>query len=209
MVMVGFPMITRVKYCSGTVSSNTWASVLQATECNLAASWGLWNVISFSIQNLCCGKPPQGLGLCFSSMGYTERVLRQPTFMISNSLIEECWSQEPSRRPTFRQIIKRLEDIDNHLTYKRQWKVHNGNTRIFLINLIRYKGKCIYGFCTRVLKLLSKAACILCFCLFIFSYIISLIISWVGKQQLVIVYLELDPTYIATIKFPDFFFWHY
>ncbi|XP_048328295.2 integrin-linked protein kinase 1 isoform X2 [Ziziphus jujuba] len=38
-------------------------------------------------------------------------------------LIEECWSEEPFNRPTFRQIIKRLEDINTQLAQKRQWKV--------------------------------------------------------------------------------------
>lgn len=38
-------------------------------------------------------------------------------------LIEECWNKEPFNRPTFRQIIKRLEDAYNQLARKRQWKI--------------------------------------------------------------------------------------
>ncbi|KAK9284901.1 hypothetical protein L1049_024082 [Liquidambar formosana] len=38
-------------------------------------------------------------------------------------LIEECWSEKPIQRPTFRQIINRLEDISNQLGHKSRWKV--------------------------------------------------------------------------------------
>ncbi|KAM4101052.1 hypothetical protein ACB094_05G113700 [Castanea mollissima] len=38
-------------------------------------------------------------------------------------LIEECWSEKPARRPTFRQVITRLESIHNSLANKRRWKV--------------------------------------------------------------------------------------
>ncbi|KAJ7960701.1 putative Protein kinase [Quillaja saponaria] len=38
-------------------------------------------------------------------------------------LIEECWSEEPYRRPAFRQIISRLEYISCYLAQKRCWKV--------------------------------------------------------------------------------------
>ncbi|KAE9606335.1 hypothetical protein Lal_00013593 [Lupinus albus] len=37
-------------------------------------------------------------------------------------LIEECWDEKPSRRPTFRQIIEILEDTNFHLAQKRGWK---------------------------------------------------------------------------------------
>ncbi|KAJ0111398.1 hypothetical protein Patl1_01489 [Pistacia atlantica] len=37
-------------------------------------------------------------------------------------LIEECWSEEPFKRPTFRQIITRLDYIYNQLPHKRHWK---------------------------------------------------------------------------------------
>ncbi|KAJ4729067.1 putative Protein kinase [Melia azedarach] len=38
-------------------------------------------------------------------------------------LIEECWSEEPFRRPTFRQIILRLDNISSQFSRRRQWKV--------------------------------------------------------------------------------------
>ncbi|XP_014518991.1 serine/threonine-protein kinase STY17 [Vigna radiata var. radiata] len=38
-------------------------------------------------------------------------------------LIEECWNENPAMRPTFRQIITRLEFIYNAIGQKRRWKV--------------------------------------------------------------------------------------
>ncbi|XP_068640579.1 serine/threonine-protein kinase 12-like [Aristolochia californica] len=38
-------------------------------------------------------------------------------------LIEECWNENPVRRPTFRQIIDRLSRIYTHLYQKKRWKV--------------------------------------------------------------------------------------
>ncbi|KAK4589450.1 hypothetical protein RGQ29_020146 [Quercus rubra] len=38
-------------------------------------------------------------------------------------LIEECWSEKPAKRPTFRQVITRLESMHNSLVHKRRWKV--------------------------------------------------------------------------------------
>ncbi|XP_057726007.1 integrin-linked protein kinase 1 [Arachis stenosperma] len=38
-------------------------------------------------------------------------------------LIEECWDEKPYRRPTFSQIIGRLEDINYHHDQKKRWKV--------------------------------------------------------------------------------------
>ncbi|XP_009360791.2 integrin-linked protein kinase 1 [Pyrus x bretschneideri] len=38
-------------------------------------------------------------------------------------LIEECWNENPARRPAFRQIILRLESMYNALGHKRRWKV--------------------------------------------------------------------------------------
>jgi len=38
-------------------------------------------------------------------------------------LIEECWSEKPAKRPTFRQIIRRLESINNHFGHTKHWKV--------------------------------------------------------------------------------------
>ncbi|KAL8236079.1 hypothetical protein R6Q59_017160 [Mikania micrantha] len=38
-------------------------------------------------------------------------------------LIEECWHENPDKRPTFRKIISRLESIYNSFTRRRRWKV--------------------------------------------------------------------------------------
>ncbi|XP_057949727.1 integrin-linked protein kinase 1 isoform X2 [Malania oleifera] len=38
-------------------------------------------------------------------------------------LIENCWNEKPAKRPTFGQIIARLESIYNKLGHKRRWKV--------------------------------------------------------------------------------------
>ncbi|XP_062160699.1 integrin-linked protein kinase 1 isoform X1 [Alnus glutinosa] len=38
-------------------------------------------------------------------------------------LIEECWSENPAKRPTFRQIIRKLESIHNSFGHPRHWKV--------------------------------------------------------------------------------------
>ncbi|PWA88054.1 serine-threonine/tyrosine-protein kinase catalytic domain-containing protein [Artemisia annua] len=38
-------------------------------------------------------------------------------------LIEECWHENPSKRPPFRQIIIRLESIYNSFERKSRWKV--------------------------------------------------------------------------------------
>ncbi|KAH9770867.1 Integrin-linked protein kinase family [Citrus sinensis] len=38
-------------------------------------------------------------------------------------LIEDCWSEEPFRRPTFRQILMKLDHISDQLSIKRHWKV--------------------------------------------------------------------------------------
>ncbi|WZY68887.1 integrin-linked protein kinase 1 [Brassica rapa] len=39
------------------------------------------------------------------------------------TLIEECWQDKPAKRPTFREIIKRLESILHHMGHKRQWRM--------------------------------------------------------------------------------------
>ncbi|KAL9236863.1 hypothetical protein vseg_011485 [Gypsophila vaccaria] len=36
-------------------------------------------------------------------------------------LIEECWNDDPVKRPTFRQIIRKLDHIYNHLGRKKRW----------------------------------------------------------------------------------------
>lgn len=38
-------------------------------------------------------------------------------------LIEECWNEKPAKRPTFKQIITRLESIHNSINHKRHWKI--------------------------------------------------------------------------------------
>lgn len=38
-------------------------------------------------------------------------------------LIEQCWSENPADRPTFKEIIERLTNIQNHIAHKRRWKV--------------------------------------------------------------------------------------
>ncbi|XP_076924686.1 serine/threonine-protein kinase 12-like isoform X1 [Bidens hawaiensis] len=38
-------------------------------------------------------------------------------------LIEECWHEDPAKRPTFRKIISRLESIYNSFNRRRRWKV--------------------------------------------------------------------------------------
>ncbi|XP_011082949.1 serine/threonine-protein kinase HT1 isoform X1 [Sesamum indicum] len=37
-------------------------------------------------------------------------------------LIEDCWDEKPSKRPTFREIILKLDAINKHYCHKRQWK---------------------------------------------------------------------------------------
>ncbi|KAL5720396.1 hypothetical protein ACHQM5_013068 [Ranunculus cassubicifolius] len=37
-------------------------------------------------------------------------------------LINECWNEMPTRRPTFREIIKRLDEISKHIARKGHWK---------------------------------------------------------------------------------------
>lgn len=37
-------------------------------------------------------------------------------------LIEDCWKDNPSERPTFREIISKLDDINSHLIRGKRWK---------------------------------------------------------------------------------------
>ncbi|KAL9260001.1 Serine/threonine-protein kinase 12-like protein [Drosera capensis] len=38
-------------------------------------------------------------------------------------LIEECWSDNAAKRPTFREIIVRLDHIYDNIGRKKRWKV--------------------------------------------------------------------------------------
>ncbi|KAF5176081.1 Integrin-linked protein kinase [Thalictrum thalictroides] len=52
---------------------------------------------------------------------------RAPTKHYSHGLrelIEDCWSELPARRPTFRVVIERLDNINKRNTQKRRWKVN-------------------------------------------------------------------------------------
>lgn len=42
-------------------------------------------------------------------------------------LIQECWSDKPFKRPTFRKIIARLDGIDKQLAQNRRWKIGDLN----------------------------------------------------------------------------------
>ncbi|KAG8385380.1 hypothetical protein BUALT_Bualt03G0037000 [Buddleja alternifolia] len=44
-------------------------------------------------------------------------------FCLFARLIEECWSEKPATRPTFKQIIPRLEAIYNSFGHRKCWKV--------------------------------------------------------------------------------------
>ncbi|OVA14292.1 Protein kinase domain [Macleaya cordata] len=66
---------------------------------------------------------------------------RAPAKLYSHGLrelIEQCWSENPASRPTFREIIKKLDAIDNHLLRKRHWKANIlkcfGNLDVFWKN---------------------------------------------------------------------------
>ncbi|RVW21331.1 Integrin-linked protein kinase 1 [Vitis vinifera] len=54
---------------------------------------------------------------------------RAPSKLYSHGLkelIEECWNENPTKRPTFGQILTRLDRIYNHLGHKRRWKIAMG-----------------------------------------------------------------------------------
>lgn len=44
-------------------------------------------------------------------------------------LIEDCWNENPAKRPTFRQIIARLDTVYVHIGHEKRWKV--GTLRCF------------------------------------------------------------------------------
>ncbi|PIN21363.1 Tyrosine kinase [Handroanthus impetiginosus] len=37
-------------------------------------------------------------------------------------LIEDCWDEKPSKRPTFSEIILKLDEVNKHLVHKGRWK---------------------------------------------------------------------------------------
>lgn len=37
-------------------------------------------------------------------------------------LIENCWDEQPSKRPSFKEIIVKLDDLNKHIVQKRRWK---------------------------------------------------------------------------------------
>ncbi|KAI4308065.1 hypothetical protein L6164_031180 [Bauhinia variegata] len=91
------------------------------------------DVFSFALilQEMIEGRPP------FSTKPENEvpkayAVNERPPFKASpknyayglRELIQNCWDEEPYKKPTFRQIIERLECICHHLAQKRRWKVN-------------------------------------------------------------------------------------
>ncbi|OMP06010.1 hypothetical protein COLO4_08392 [Corchorus olitorius] len=56
---------------------------------------------------------------------------------VLKELIEECWSEEPFKRPPFRHIITRLYHINNQLAHKRRWKVSLSSFSFFLSHINR------------------------------------------------------------------------
>lgn len=68
-------------------------------------------------------------------------------------LIEECWNEKPALRPTFKQIIPRLESIYNKFGHKRRWKVNPSVIMLFFTISMRLSGVqciCILNFHIRV-----------------------------------------------------------
>lgn len=55
---------------------------------------------------------------------YGEFQVKIAYFLFVYRLIEECWSEDPFGRPTFKQIIKMLDNInDQYARKRRHWKV--------------------------------------------------------------------------------------
>lgn len=62
--------------------------------------------------------------LCDSNLlQYIIYILSISLIISAYRLIGECWNENPAKRPTFRQIITRLESIYNTIGQKRRWKV--------------------------------------------------------------------------------------
>lgn len=72
---------------------------------------------------MCAGKRPwQGLKPLLVAYQVAYRSLRPPVFELGprcpaklRQLIEDCWCQEPKRRPSSQQVVDRLLDILNDL----------------------------------------------------------------------------------------------
>lgn len=73
--------------------------------------------------------------LVFCTMRLSNQLLAMPRFSenLFCRLIEECWSENPADRPTFRGIIDRLTYIQNQIANKMRWKVYH----LLIIQLIQ------------------------------------------------------------------------
>ncbi|KAL3643565.1 hypothetical protein CASFOL_014380 [Castilleja foliolosa] len=88
------------------------------------------DVFSFALilQELIEGRPPFPTKLDHevpkSYVAKERPPFRAPTKYYAHGLrdlIERCWSENPSHRPTFQQIIPRLEAVYNRVTHKNSW----------------------------------------------------------------------------------------
>lgn len=57
-------------------------------------------------------------------------------YYLLNRLIEDCWDEQPSKRPSFKEIIAKLDDLNKHIVQKRRWKV-----RIYLFSSVSLAGQ--------------------------------------------------------------------
>lgn len=62
-------------------------------------------------------------------------------FGVYHRLTVECWDKEPHRRPTFGQIIERLEHISSHLASEKRWEVSLSHAHVFVYPLVSVYGK--------------------------------------------------------------------
>lgn len=85
------------------------------------------------MQHLSFQKP---IKLCFlnsvCALSLGSQTLSDLVLIPAHRLIEECWNEKPAKRPSFRQIILRLESIYNTIGHKRRWKVCSLSGFIFL-----------------------------------------------------------------------------
>ena len=80
---------------------------------------------------------------------------------VFHRLIVDCWNEKPFKRPTFRQIIKRLEDIYNQFSRKRKWKVCSRSLSLSLDISVCLASEVISVF---LLQRLLTSLCNLVFC---------------------------------------------